>query len=88
MPSELMTAMMTVGSVLGKQMLEMVPRVAHGARSCFFPPARSVGGHTRLVPALTDRLRSPHWAQKGFRVFQSRRLRACAYIAAMGDELN
>ena len=61
-------------------MLEMVPRVAQGPRSRGLPsprdPARSVGGQTRLVPALTERVRWPHCAQKGLRVFQSRRARA------------
>lgn len=38
----------------------------------------------RFVPALMERVGCPHWAQKGFRAFQSRRARAWAYIAAVG----
>lgn len=67
-------------------MLEMAPRVAHGARSRGLPsvePARSVGGQARFVPALTESVRCPHCAQNGLRVFQSSRERAWAYIAAV-----
>lgn len=44
--------------------------------------AMSFGGQVRFVPALMDKVGWPHWAQKGLRAFQSRRARACAYIAA------
>jgi len=45
-------------------------------------PAKSVEGHRRLVPALTERVGWPHEAQKGLRRFQSRRARAWAKMAA------
>jgi hypothetical protein len=48
--------MMTVGSVRGKQMLEMPVRVAQGGRSPWFTSeAMSLGGHERLKPAFTER---------------------------------
>jgi len=86
--------MITVGSVRGKLMLETVPRVTQGPRSWGLlslslsgePPERSVGGQTRFVPALVERVRWPHCAQKGLRVFQSRRARAWPYIAAVRGE--
>lgn len=86
--------MITVGSVRGKERLETPFLVAQAARSRGFastevaPPcavgreAKSVGGHTRFVPALTDNVGWPQPAQKGFRAFQSMRARACAYMAA------
>lgn len=78
---------MTVGSVRGKHMLEIVPRVAQGRRSWGLPSGesyKSVGGQTRFVPALVERVRWPHWAQNGLRVFQSSSARAWPYIAAGG----
>lgn len=40
--------------------------------------AKSVGGQTRFVPVLTDKVGWPQPAQNGFRVFQSIRARAWA----------
>jgi hypothetical protein len=71
--------MITVGSVRGKLWFETVPRVAQGLRSLACPPpapALSVGGHTRFVPACTESVGWPHWAQKGVRAFQSMMARA------------
>jgi hypothetical protein len=88
--SWLTTAMITVGSVRGKERLEIPFLVAQAARSRGLasievaPPcavgreAKSVGGQTRFVPALTDNVGWPQPPQKGFRAFQSRRARACA----------
>src|SRR5690242_15402082 len=59
-PSALTTAMMTVGSVRGKQRLEMPVRVAQGGRSledaASTAAATSLGGQVRLKPALTERV--------------------------------
>jgi hypothetical protein len=85
--SWLTTAMMTVGSVRGKERLDMPFRVAHAARmwgvSAGFAPAcalrreaKSVGGQTRFVPALTDNVGWPQPPQNGFRAFQSSIARA------------
>ncbi len=87
--SWLTTAMMTVGSVRGNERFEMPFLVAQSERSCagvagvvepmfVETEARSLGGQVRLVPALMENVGCPHWAQKGFRAFQSRRARACA----------
>jgi hypothetical protein len=81
--------MITVGSVRGKERLDIPFRVAHAARTWGFSAglapacavgrsAKSVGGQTRLVPALTDIVGWPQPPQKGFRAFQSRRARAWA----------
>ena len=82
---------MTVGSVRGKQRLEMPFLVAHGGLSIGFEglalvveptaplrSAESFGGQVRLPPALTDMVGWPQPPQKGFRAFQSRRARAWA----------
>lgn len=76
MPSALRMAMITVGSVRGKLWLETTPRVAQGLRGAPSGRLASVGGQMRLVPAWTERVRWPHCAQKGVRVFQSIRARA------------
>lgn len=74
---------MTVGSVRGKQRLEMPVLVAQGGRSGFCTAgAMSLGGQVRLNPAFTEMVGYPHAAQYGFLAFQSRRCRASAYIAA------
>jgi hypothetical protein len=85
--------MITVGSVRGKQRLEIPFLVTHARRSrgvsrtveapcAVGKEDTSVGGQTRFVPALTDMVGWPQPAQKGFRAFQSRRARAWEYIAA------
>ncbi len=87
--SWLTTAMMTVGSVRGKQRFEMPFLVAQSERSLagvlgVVEPmlvereARSLGGQVRFVPAFMESVGWPHWAQNGFRAFQSRRARAWA----------
>ena len=85
---------MTVGSVRGKERLEIPFLVAQGGRSVGVAElvlpiapdidAMSFGGHVRFVPALMDSVGWPHWAQNGLRLFQSMRARACAYMAADG----
>ena len=72
------TAIMTVGSVRGKERFVMPWRVGHGGRVLEEGEALSVGGQTRLVPKLTERAEWPQPAQKGFRMFQSMRERAWA----------
>jgi hypothetical protein len=72
---------MTVGSVRGNERFEMPVRVAHGGRGAelvSMADARSAGGHVRLKPPLTERVRWPQLAQKGLRLFQSRTWRAAA----------
>ena len=72
---------MTVGSVRGKERLEMEVRVLQGGRSAGFPSATkaaSVGGQARFVPACTERVLLPQVPQKVLRLFQSRSARACA----------
>jgi hypothetical protein len=74
---------------------ERLVRVEHGGRSrgdsgvaeVVLPivpgeDAKSVGGQTRLAPALTERVGCPHVPQYGFRAFQSRSALPIAYIAA------
>ena len=83
---------MMVGSVRGKQRLDMPFRVMQSGRDVgvsgvVLPmepraEARSVGGQVRLKPPLIERVGCPHPAQKGLRAFQSMRARASAYIAA------
>lgn len=82
--------MITVGSVRGKERLEIPFLVAQAFRSVgvfwtdVAPPwavgreAKSVGGQTRLVPAFTERVGWPQPPQNGLRAFQSTRARACA----------
>ncbi len=82
--------MMTVGSVRGKERLETPFLVTQGGRSlgdtgagasvpwAVGRRAKSVGGQTRLVPALMERVGWPQPPQKGLRAFQSRRARAWA----------
>lgn len=77
-----------VGSVRGKERLEIVLRVWQGGREPsteepFWTSARSVGGQIRLAPACTDMVGWPHAPQNILRVFQSIRARAWAYIAAV-----
>lgn len=70
---------MTVGSVRGKQRLEMPLRVTQGGRSdaaCAFE--ESLGGQVRLKPALIDIVLWPQAAQNGLRKFQSVSWRASA----------
>lgn len=61
------TAMITVGSVRGKERLEIPFLVTQASRSrgialvkvapwAFGREAKSVGGQTRFVPALTDKV--------------------------------
>jgi hypothetical protein len=70
---------MTVGSVRGKERLEIPVLVAQGLRSGVARlSAMSLGGQVRLNPAFTDMVGAPHWAQKGFREFQSIMWRASA----------
>lgn len=72
---------MIVGSVRGKDRLEIVVRVLHAGRSTAFPSASraaSLGGQARLVPALTDKVGLPQVPQKVFLLFQSINARACA----------
>ena len=83
------------GSVLGKETLDTPFLVAQSGRFeagmtvdvdpmevVLVKEAKSFGGQVRFVPALIDKVGWPHWAQNGLRAFQSRRARACAYIAA------
>lgn len=59
LPSAERVATMIVGSVRGKERLEMVVRVEQGPFSGFLPSAAralSVGGQARFVPALTERV--------------------------------
>ena len=85
------TAIITVGSVRGKERFEMPCRVAQGGRSAGFRgfspvvapwavgrEAQSVGGQVRLVPAWMERVGWPQPAQKRLRAFQSMRARAWA----------
>ena len=65
--------MMTVGSVRGKERLEIPLLVAHEGRSVGLADvvlpievvrdAISVGGQVRFIPALMDRVGCPHWPQ-------------------------
>ena len=82
-----MTATIMVGSVRGKHRLEIPFRVAQSGRSVLRGvetvepiavgrPARSLGGHVRLVPPLMDRVGCPQPAQNGLRAFQSKSERA------------
>lgn len=76
---------MIVGSVRGKERLEMVVRVVQAGFSSGWPcaaRAASVGGQARLVPAFTDNVGLPQVPQKVLRLFQSFSARAWAYIAA------
>lgn len=86
-----MTAMMTVGSVRGKVRLDIPVLVTQDGRcegvsvvvACAVSRvAKSVGGQTRFVPALVDRVGCPQPAQKGLRAFQSRSALAWAKMAA------
>lgn len=75
------TATMIVGSVRGKDRLDMVVLVLQAGRSGAFPSAAraaSDGGQARLVPEFTESVGWPQVPQKVFRVFQSRRARAWA----------
>ena len=86
--SEDTTAIMTVGSVRGKERFEIPLRVAHegrdvGVTAVALPvgaeegrDAMSVGGQMRFIPALMESVGWPHCAQKGFRAFQSSSARA------------
>jgi hypothetical protein len=78
--AEFTIAMMTVGSVRGKDRFDIRVRVTHEGRSpsCCL----SLGGQTRLKPPLEDMVLLPQLPQKGLRAFQSSRARASAYIAA------
>lgn len=81
LPSWETTATMMVGSVRGKERLEIVVRVLHDGRSADVPSAvraASLGGQVRLVPAFTDNVGLPQVPQKVFLLFQSIKARACA----------
>lgn len=73
---------MMVGSVRGKERLEIVVRVLQAGREGGVLPsavrAASDGGQARLVPEFTDRVGWPQVPQKVFRMFQSMRARDCA----------
>lgn len=78
---------MIVGSVRGKERLDIVVRVLQWGRtpSADVPlriKAKSFVGQARFVPAFTDSVGCPQVPQKVFRVFQSIKARAWAYMAA------
>ena len=80
--------MITVGSVRGKERFETPFLVAHERRSSdragvaapteVVRDAMSLGGQVRFMPALIENVGCPHWAQNGFRAFQSKMARAWA----------
>lgn len=85
--SEDTTAMMTVGSVRGKERFDIPVLVGQDGRSLgvagvvLVVPgkgARSVGGQARFQPPFAESVGWPHPAQKGFRAFQSIRCRPSA----------
>ena len=82
MPEGLRTETMMVGSVRGKQILEIPFLVAQAGLSTLDPVseenARSTVGHARFHPPCIDIVFCPHEAQKGLRLFQSIKLRDCA----------
>lgn len=74
--------------VRGNEMFCTPLRAIHAGRSSDGPSgdvcsALSNGGHVRFAPACTERVRAPQAAQNWLRLFQSRRLRAWARIAAV-----
>lgn len=74
--------------VRGNEMFCTPLRAIHAGRSSDGPSgdvcsALSNSGHVRFAPACTERVRAPQAAQNWLRLFQSRRLRAWARIAAV-----